>query len=111
MLIAQRDLTLRDGSSIKKIVVRVFAPTEERPGVCGCRYEIGWPEGMCTATVRGVDMVQALVLALQVIAAEIYGSDYHKSGDLFWDAPGHGYGFPVAPTLRGLLVGDDKTYL
>lgn len=46
-----------------------------------------------------------------MIGAEIYSSDYHKSGDLFWETPGKGYGFPVAPSLRDLLQGDDATYL
>jgi hypothetical protein len=38
---------------------------------------------------------------------EIYASDYHKSGSLQWFEPNQGYGFPVALTLRDLLIGDD----
>ena len=38
-------------------------------------------------------------------------SSYHDSGKLFVEKPGDGYGFPVAPTLRDLLQGDDLKYL
>ena len=37
--------------------------------------------------VGGVDFAQALVLALQMIGAEIYSSTFHKSGNLFWKSP------------------------
>lgn len=110
MLIAQRELSLRHGDGVRKIAIRIFAPFEERPDVCGCRYEIDWPEEDRAVTVWGFDAVQALFIAMQVIGAEIYASDYHKSGNLFWDTPGNGYGFPVVPTLRDLLEGDDKKY-
>ena len=55
--------------------------------------------------------VLALVHVLQTIGAEIYSSSCHKTGPLFFDNPGQGYGFPVAPTLRDLLTGDDAEYL
>jgi hypothetical protein len=48
---------------------------------------------------------------VQIIGAEIYSSNYHKSGNIFWDKPGNGYGFPVAPSIRDLLQGDDAKYL
>jgi hypothetical protein len=62
-------------------------------------------------SVGGIDSVQTLVLALKTIGAEIYSSSYHESGKLFVDKPGGGYGFPVVPTHRDLLQGDDKKYL
>ena len=46
-----------------------------------------------------------------MIGAEIYASGSRRSGKLFWDKPGDGYGFPVAPTLRDPLQGDDAKYL
>jgi hypothetical protein len=55
--------------------------------------------------------MQALVHALQIIGAEIYSSNYHKSGRLFVERPGDGYGFPVMSGLRDLLIGEDKKYL
>lgn len=59
----------------------------------------------------GVDAIQALTITLGMIGAEFYSSSYHKSGSLVWDEPGNGYGFPLPPTLRDLLIGDDAKYL
>ncbi len=111
MEIASRVLTLRNNQAETKIPIQIFAPEMERPGVWGCRYDVGWPDGFRSKTAWGVDGIQALYIALGMIGAEIYTSNYHKSGDLYWDKPGTGYGFPVASTLRDLLVGEDKKYL
>lgn len=46
-----------------------------------------------------------------MIGGEIYASEYHKSGALFLDEPGRGYGFPVASSLRDVLIGDDAKFL
>jgi hypothetical protein len=110
-MIASRVLTLKDATEEFDIYIRIFAPECEKPGVWRCRYEIDWPDGNRVFAGYGVDSMQALVLTLHMIGAEIYSSDFHKSGHLFWDVPGNGYGFPVAPTLRNLLQGDDAKYL
>jgi hypothetical protein len=55
--------------------------------------------------------MQALLFALEMIGAEIYTSDYHKSKCLMWGEPGQGYGFPVVQSLRDLLEGDDAKFL
>jgi hypothetical protein len=94
-----------------EIPIRIHTPEREQPGVWGCRYDVGWPEGLRSATAWGFDSIQAILGALLMIGAEIYSSDYHKSGHLFWREPGKGYGFPVVPTLRDLLQGDDAKYL
>lgn len=111
MLIASRALTLRNPSGDIEIAIRIHAPECEKPGVWGCRYEVDWPEGTRIVDAWGFDSIQAILIALQMIGAEIYTSNYHTSGNLLWDKPGNGYGFPVAPTLRDLLVGDDAKYL
>jgi len=111
MIAATRTLTFFDSGKNIEIPVRIFVPESESPKVWGCRYEIGWPDGLRSVTAWGADSVQALVIALGMIGAEIYSSDGHKTGNLYWDAPGNGYGFPVAPTLRDLLQGDDAKYL
>jgi hypothetical protein len=71
-------------------------------------YEIGWPEGVRRGKGLGIDSVQALLIALKNIGAEIHASDAHRSGKLMWDRPGAGYGFPLAPGIRDLYEGDDK---
>ena len=111
MLIASRVLTLRDGSDAIKIPIRILAPEKRTNENWFCRYEIDWPDKKSEMAIGGVDSVQALVLALQIIGAEIYSSSYHQSGKLFVEAPGKGYGFPVAPSLRDLLQGDDLKYM
>ncbi len=111
MLIANRMLTLRNGNDQTQIPIRIFAPEKSTKGSWFCRYEIDWPSEQHKMAIGGFDSMQALVLALQAVGAEIYSSSYHKSGTLYWDAPKKGYGFPVVPTLRDLLEGDDAKYL
>ncbi len=111
MMIASRELTLRAANGELKIPIHIFAPEKEQDGAWFCRYEIGWPDKKSEMSIGGFDFAQAMVHALQTVGAEIYSSSYHKSGKLFWDEPGKGYGFPVVPTYRDLLVGDDAKYL
>jgi Domain of unknown function (DUF6968) len=111
MMIASRTLTLRDGDRTVEIPISIFAPECEKPGAWRCRYDIRWPEGPRSYEGWGVDAVQAFTITLGMIGAEIYSSSYHRSGDLFWTEPGNGYGFPVPPTYRDLLHGDDAKYL
>lgn len=104
-----RLLKLRGLTEDSNISVRIFAP-EKQDNAWSCRYEIDWPEGTQIMNSWGADAVQALVLALQMIGADIYSSSYHKTGKLMIDAPDKGYGFPVPSSLRDMLVGDDKLY-
>ena len=109
MLIASRTLRLRQDSADIPVPIRIFAP-EERDVDWACRLEIDWPDEPKSLDVMGVDAVQALKLALRMVGTFIYTSDYHASGNLMWQAPGQGYGFPVANSIRDLLVGDDKQF-
>lgn len=72
-----------------------------------CVYRIGWPDGTHNGSGYGLDGMQALMLALQAIGADIYTSAYHRSGRLSWLDPGDGYGFPVPKTISHLLIGTD----
>jgi hypothetical protein len=110
MIIANRSLKVRQGQNDTDVAVRIFAPQPSQ-GSWSCNYEIEWPEGIRKGTASGFDSVQALLFALKMIGAEVYTSDYHKSGALTWTEPQQGYGFPVAQSLRDLLVGDDAKYL
>jgi hypothetical protein len=106
-MIATRTLKLqRDGDAID-IGIRIFAPRASGRD-WSCRFEIDWPDGRLSRGAYGVDSMQALVLALQMIGADIYTSAYHKSGQLMFEAPGRGYGFPVPASIRHLMVGDDR---
>jgi hypothetical protein len=107
-IIATRLLKLREANGEVEIPIRIHTPEREQPGVWGCRYDVGL-RGSVLRRLGG--SIQAILVALLMIGAEIYSSDYHKSGHLFWREPGKGYGFPVVPTLRDLLQGDDAKYL
>jgi hypothetical protein len=111
MLIANRMLTLRNGRSNIQIPIRIFAPEKTADGSWGCHFEIDWPDKKSVKDIFGFDSMQALICALQIIGAEIYSSNYHEAGQLYWGTPGKGYGFPVVPTYRDLLQGDDAKYL
>ncbi len=110
MLIATRVLYVRSKAGNIEVPVRIFAPVE-RTGEWACRIEVGWPDGTVTMEAAGFDAVQALHVALQLVGAQLYASDHHLAGNLVWQQPGRGYGFPVTNNLRDLLVGDDKRFL
>jgi len=110
MMIANRLLKLRRASADVEIAIRLHMPEQTADGVWLCKYEIDWPHGIWKHAALGIDSIQSIVLALQMIGAEIYSSEYHKSGDLMLEAPMRGYGFPVPKSLRDLLIGDDATF-
>ena len=111
MVIATRVLVLRGESGDVEVPIRIFAPEYEGEfHRWACRYEVQWPDGIFSSEAYGEDGVQAIELAFQKIGIELYVSDEHKSGRLGWGAPGNGYGFPVAKTVRDLLVGYDKQF-
>jgi hypothetical protein len=110
MIIATRRLILRDQTRAIDIPVRIHAPEKAKVDWI-CRFDIGWPEGRLERWGTGVDAVQALLFAMQMIGAEVYASSEHKSGRLEWLEAGGGYGFPVPGNVRDLLVGDDQRFL
>ena len=106
-MIATRALKLRSRGADIEIPIRLFAPRRSDHGDWFCRYEIDWPESTEIRNAWGVDSMQAIVIALQMIGSDLYTSTYHKSGDLMFERPGRGYGFPVPSNIRDLLIGDD----
>ena len=106
MLIAHRHLTVIGPSGEIEVAVRLFRP-EEDAGMWICRYEIDWPSQERSHFAAGIDAIQAIFLALQMVGIELYTSTYHKSGFLKWSEQSQGYGFPVARNVRDLLIGDD----
>jgi hypothetical protein len=88
----------------------MFAP-EQDGGAWKCRFEIDWPEGRREQFAGGYDSMQAMVIALQLIAHLVYTSEHHDTGNLFLQTPGSGYGFPVMRDMRDMLIGDDAKYM
>lgn len=108
--IASRTLTLRHAGREIPVAVKVYTPRLVDRGAFGCRYTINWPDKPVDRDMLGVDSLQALVLTLQTVGAEIYASSFHKAGLLRWETVGDGYGLPVVPTLRELLQGSDAQF-
>lgn len=106
-VIATRTLTCRLDTAVVDVAIRLHAP-EAFGGAWRCRYEIDWPHGTWSSAGHGVDAVQALLLTMQKIGAELYTSAYHETGSLFWNLPGDGFGFPVPPNVREMLIGSDR---
>jgi hypothetical protein len=107
MIIANRKLVYRNGTNEISVPVNIHAPVEA-DRCWECRFEIDWPDEKSSRVVRGFDGVQALYLAMQRIAVEVYGSEYHRSGGLRWHKAGGGYGFPTIKANYGDLVGEDR---
>jgi len=106
MLVMMHELFLKSQPTDLRIEVRLYQPVQRDKG-WGCRYEIDWPEGSRVFTAYGLDALQALVIALQMIGSELYTSSYHADGLLRAYDREDGYGFPVAPNLRDMLIGVD----
>jgi hypothetical protein len=106
MLMAIRDLKICNADTDVDVQVRLYQPEQDEQAWI-CKYEIGWPTGAKHSFARGVDAIQAILLALYKIGIEIYTSDYHRAGKLIWLVPGRGFGFPVSKSVRDLLIGDD----
>jgi hypothetical protein len=111
MLIGTRTLRFEDGADRIDIAIEVHAPERGEDGGWFCRYAIDWPDERRESEGWGHDALQAVWLTLSKIGIEIYTSAYHQTGRLVWEEAGQGYGFPVPPNARDMLVGDDALFL
>jgi hypothetical protein len=109
MIVAERILEWRGAQGAKPIHVKIFVPQRTNQAWT-CTYAIDWPDGEKEKTASGIDAMQALMIALQMIGSEIYTSRYQKDGSVTF-AGSNGCGFPVPPTLRHLLTQEDAKYL
>src|ERR1700730_2905182 len=99
MLIAVRQLTVHTSDQNVGVEIRLFKPVnDDRSWICN--YEIDWPTGTKKSYGAGLDAIQAILLTLQKIGIELYTSEYHENGTLYWLDRGDGYGFPVPRTVR-----------
>jgi hypothetical protein len=106
MLIITHRVMLKIASGEIAIDIRLYMPARQGAD-WGCLYEIDWPEGTKSKVARGFDALQALMIAVQMIGADLYTSTYHASGRLRALGGEEGYGFPVPKPIRHLLVGQD----
>jgi hypothetical protein len=108
-MIGSRTLTVELPEGEREVLITIETPAEDR-GAWICRYRIEWPEGRRESYGAGFDALQAIYLAMTKIGTELYTSEHHERGALRWDKPGSGYGFPVTPVMRDLLIGEDKSF-
>lgn len=102
-----RVIKLNQGRGSLDVPVRIFWPVDDKTA-WSCQWEIQWPGRTRANVARGVDAVQALIHALQMVGSELYCCDAHEGGLLSWTSEWRGYGFPVPPTLRDNLKEDDR---
>jgi hypothetical protein len=102
-VIASRELTL-DGTA--KVTVLIGKPRyEPAPVDWYCPYQtVGVGSGRVRCAYGG-DSVQALVLALSLVGAQLYCSAEYEAGRLSWDygAVKGDLGFPVPPNIQDVL--------
>ncbi len=108
MVILSRALKMDVDAGVVEISARIFL-TIEKEDHWQCEYEIDWPNGVRKKKAYGIDSVQSLLIAVQLIGIEIYTSEAHRSGKLMWQAHGDGYGFPLPSGIRDLYEGNDKS--
>ena len=110
MIIATRTLTLRTEEGEVEVPIHIHAP-EQKDTYWICNYDVDWPGEPCSRYGAGEDAVQAMIIALQMIAIELYVTDAHKEGRLGWGGEfNKGYGFPLTKNVRNLAVGYDAKF-
>lgn len=102
-----RILKIKTATGITQVPVRIEAPIDDN-GSWKCKYSIGWPEGQKHRYAMGYDAIQAVHSALEYIAMDLYVSQYHLTGTLYFSKPGDGYGFPLPYSSRDQAIGDDR---
>lgn len=105
--IARRILRGGTSSCEVDVTVTIFAPAADGEN-WSCVYEIEWPDLTRRNTALGVDPMQALILAQQLVGAGLYAARPGQIQTLDWLADDGSLGFPLPPSLRGFARGDDK---
>ena len=107
-VIASRELTLDETSKVTVLIGKPLRlPIEREWEDWRCPYQkLGGGDDRVRCAY-GIDPVQALFLALQMIGAELYCSEEYKAGRLDWDCGKvkGDLGFPVADIIRDVLPG------
>lgn len=102
-----RILRLRLASRVVDLPVELGPPALVN-GTWTCPFRIGWPNEPKTGAASGFDSTQAFYHAMQLVAVQLYMSEAHRRGDLYWDKPGNGYGYPLPSGGRETAIGDDR---
>jgi hypothetical protein len=98
-IIAKRQLQVGTQAIVARgnVNIVVYMP-EEQEGTWKCEFEI---EGLLEdgsevkGKSSGEDSFEAILNAMQQIALNIYTSELHQRGELWWLEKGQGYGLPL----------------
>jgi hypothetical protein len=104
MIAAKTSYELSLNGAMTKVEVRIYVPIEKEKSWI-CRYEIDWPEKTRAMEIGGSDSAQALVLAIYMIGADLYFSEYNKSEKLLCEGKPGNFGFPVTAYIRDIAKG------
>jgi hypothetical protein len=104
MIAAKTSYELSLSGTTAEVEVRIYVPIK-REKSWTCRYEIDWPEKTRSMEIGGSDSAQALVLAIYMVGADLYFSDYNKAGQLFCEGKPGNFGFPVTAYIRDKAKG------
>lgn len=102
-----RILKLREADRVIDLAVELGPPAHV-DGTWTCPFRIGWPNAAKTGEASGLDSTQALYHAMQLVAVQLYMSEAHRRGDLYWDRRGNGYGYPLPIGGREIAIGADR---
>lgn len=105
MIIAKRELQVERAGAAVPLIIELHQPIQ-KGRAWKCDFVIHWPAKPHRGHAMGVDGVQALFLAMQMVGTLLYASQYHAAGQLKW-SDGGGYGFPLRASARDLASGTD----
>ncbi|MCZ6592725.1 MAG: hypothetical protein O7F69_11460 [Alphaproteobacteria bacterium] len=104
-VIAERELELADGRTVQVVIGQPQLFPEGGSFYCPIRITGIGKEKIMHA--GGVDSVQALLLAMQMISANLYTSDEGRAGTLTWLGK-RNLGLPVAAPIQDLVPKDGE---
>src|SRR3569623_258264 len=107
MIIETRILRLVGEDGKVEVKVSLHAPVED-DRCWRCDYEIGWPRSTRRFHAYGDDATQALILGLQMVAIDLYTTEYHRAGLLIWHEEEAGYGYSLFALIRDMEIKMDK---
>ena len=104
-IIAERELEIEDN----RIVRVVIGKPQPYPGGHNyyCPFQIKGIGKEKVISAGGVDSVQALLMALQGISANLYTSAQARNGTLTWLGR-RNYGLPVTPAIKDFVPEDGE---
>ena len=101
-IIARREFTIgKDGK--RQLEALVYAPVEDGAHDFRCEYEIREDGAVTTASQDyGVDSMQALILALRKLGADIITSEHVMKKELHWNDQNEDLGLVLPKSLSDL---------